>query len=884
MMKRTGAFLLTLSVIVTFLLVSVGGSSAATRIDYSFGQGGLVIGDSGMGDDEPLALAIQDDGRIVVAGYAGNGAVKVLTVARYLADGTVDGDFAVNGVFTLSVGTGDTVAHGLVLQKDGGVVVSGSAYDGRSIMVVLRLTSDGYPDKAFADDGQLLIPCDEGEIKTSAVAAAVDGSVVVAGTVISGGIVSQSWFSRLDSFGQVDDSFGVEGKVVLAQPDAMEIRGLSFAAADELILAGGAITQDGATRAALLALKRDGTVAGTFGEGGRSFVPVFGVESRINDLLITADDKIMVAGYVNDGSSPNAFLAELAIDGSAAADFGTGGVLLGGLADENSANGLTVLADGSILATGYALMESGRELIVLTVPPEDVESAPAASMDSEDLLSDSHQSLTATPVLQGISGDDVGNAAAVAPTGQVIVAGFAVNGNDRNLILLRLADDDPSKSETTADEDLGEITSGYHIVTEPVTDITRVSAVSGGTITEIETLSCTDSCTAECEEVEDETCLETCLAACVPKPTVTLRGVCYSVKRNPQHEEEEEDVPTDDSDTTTDIHIFPQDGSVFDDIRRSGCSEDGSGTGSYASTIDEITPGLTYYVRAYAVLSDDTVIYGNEVSFKSNDACFIATAAYGSLLAEKVIILREFRDRYLMASRLGQRLVGTYYRYSPAIAATVEEHPGLKAVVRIVLLPVIALALLLLKTTATVKLLLAGGAGLLLVALIYFKKLQVAMRMTSVKRTLAAPAGNHKESGFTLIELLVVLVIIGILAGYIGPKIMGHPEEAKRTKAVLQIQSLETALKMYKLDNGMYPTTEQGLQSLVEPPAAGKLAPKWREGGYLDKNKIPLDPWGNSFVFLSPGVNGDFDLSSYGADGEAGGERDAKDVNNWEIE
>ncbi len=140
------------------------------------------------------------------------------------------------------------------------------------------------------------------------------------------------------------------------------------------------------------------------------------------------------------------------------------------------------------------------------------------------------------------------------------------------------------------------------------------------------------------------------------------------------------------------------------------------------------------------------------------------------------------------------------------------------------------------------------------------------------------------DAGFTLIELLVVLVIIGILAGYIGPKIMGHPEEAKRTKAALQIQGIETALKMYKLDSGMYPSTEQGLQALVEPPTIGQLPAKWREGGYLEKGKIPLDPWGSDFVYLSPGLNGDFDLSSYGKDGEAGGEGDGKDVNNWEIE
>ena len=88
----------------------------------------------------------------------------------------------------------------------------------------------------------------------------------------------------------------------------------------------------------------------------------------------------------------------------------------------------------------------------------------------------------------------------------------------------------------------------------------------------------------------------------------------------------------------------------------------------------------------------------------------------------------------------------------------------------------------------------------------------------------------------------------------------------------MQIKGLETAIKMYKLDNGMFPSSEQGLQALVEPPSAGRLPPKWREGGYLESRKVPLDPWANEFVYLSPGLNGDFDISSYGADGEPGGE------------
>lgn len=140
------------------------------------------------------------------------------------------------------------------------------------------------------------------------------------------------------------------------------------------------------------------------------------------------------------------------------------------------------------------------------------------------------------------------------------------------------------------------------------------------------------------------------------------------------------------------------------------------------------------------------------------------------------------------------------------------------------------------------------------------------------------------EQGFTLIELMVVIVILGILAGLIVPRIMDKPEEARRTQAAVQIQSLEQALKFYKLDNGQYPTTEQGLQALVEAPATGKLAKKWREGGYLEKSTVPKDPWDGEFVYLCPGLHGDFDLSSYGADGEAGGEGKDADVTNWEIQ
>ena len=143
---------------------------------------------------------------------------------------------------------------------------------------------------------------------------------------------------------------------------------------------------------------------------------------------------------------------------------------------------------------------------------------------------------------------------------------------------------------------------------------------------------------------------------------------------------------------------------------------------------------------------------------------------------------------------------------------------------------------------------------------------------------------HRKQAGFTLIELMVVVVILAILAGLIIPRFMGETDKAKQAKAKMQIESLESALKMYKLDNGSYPTTEQGLKALVETPTVGNLPKNWRQGGYLEKGKVPKDPWDNEYVYVSPGSHGDFDLSSLGADGEPGGEGFDKDINNWEIE
>ena len=143
---------------------------------------------------------------------------------------------------------------------------------------------------------------------------------------------------------------------------------------------------------------------------------------------------------------------------------------------------------------------------------------------------------------------------------------------------------------------------------------------------------------------------------------------------------------------------------------------------------------------------------------------------------------------------------------------------------------------------------------------------------------------SNNERGFTLIEMMVVIIILGILASFVAVRLTGQTEEARRTQAKVQIETFNTALNLYRLDNGSYPSTEQGLNALVESPTVGTLPRKWREGGYLEKKKIPLDPWKNEYVYLSPGIHGDFDIISYGDDNAEGGDGKDADVNNWDLE
>lgn len=139
----------------------------------------------------------------------------------------------------------------------------------------------------------------------------------------------------------------------------------------------------------------------------------------------------------------------------------------------------------------------------------------------------------------------------------------------------------------------------------------------------------------------------------------------------------------------------------------------------------------------------------------------------------------------------------------------------------------------------------------------------------------------HHQHGFTLIEIMVVVIILGILAAIVAPNVIGRVDDAQITKAKTEIRNLESSLKFYRLDNFAYPTTEQGLEALATKPADPNIK-NWKSGGYMPR--VPNDPWGNTYLYLNPGTNGEIDIYTLGRDGQPGGEGVDADIGNWDLD
>ena len=709
---------------------------AETEIDTSFGQDGLSLQDFKIGDDEAYAIAVQEDGKILVAGYSSNGAVKDLIVSRFLTDGALDTEFNDDGVFTSSLGSGDTIGRSLVVQENGNIIIVGSSYDGTARIAVLKITPEGYLDSSFAADGYVILPVDEGDIVSTAVQLSATGDIVVSATVSPTGSADYAFFARINNEGQLDDSFSDDGRAVYKdRTNDLSIHAITVLG-DGKILGGGSFTADGVTQAGLLGLNADGTVDSSYATDGKSLLTTDVVGSVIHSMIAGSDGSIIIAGALNNGDYNEAFVGKVKNDGTIDADFGTSGIYKTTYSTENVVYSVTLQDDNRVSAVGFMTSQTGKDFFVLTLQEDTATQTTAVTYIASDIAKD----------------DDIAYAAAALDNGKLLAAGSSSNGEDLDVALLRFAGDESLSSSSPTDSSNSSSASEYRITTTPVTEVTRVAALSGGSIiflkeTSVDTISdtCAETCESECSGTDNE-CYTSCTAKCNDGGndgvTVTKRGVVYGTTQNPtiSAEETEDDNATDgetatnttDNDAANETpsseniadsndsegSIFPKSeskGSIFPEsinysIVRSGSTENGSGTGSYTSEISNITPGTLYYVRAYAVLSNGEVIYGEQVTFSTDDACFIATAAYGSILEKHVVLLRQFRDSYLLTNSPGQHLVALYYTFSPPIADIIRDNSVLQTAVRVALFPAVLLALFFVKTSLMIKLLcLAAG-------------------------------------------------------------------------------------------------------------------------------------------------------------------------------
>lgn len=859
---------------------------AGESLDPNFGNNGQLTTEFSIYDDKAFAITMQSDGKILVAGQSENGADTDIAIARYLSDGSLDKDFNHNGQVTVAVGSGNDSGLALIVQDDGKILVAGTTDNGTDLDVtVIRLQADGLPDMDFDQDGQVVIELPYSDDRAQSVLLQKDGKIILAGSSEEQDS-TLLFLSRLNNDGSLDETFGNKGLV--NSIDAKNSAALSAALQSDgrILLAGFSGTEE-LTQATLFSFLETGAIDQSFGNKGLALSGSKEEDSLFYDLEILDDGTILGAGATIGESYRSILLSKFTINGAIDTQFNGNGTVLTDLGVDTVAYGLALAPDGSIYLAGSGSKNQDSDFILLhfsatgyslqpktdvTIEEEEEEEETVIVLNELEVREsiESGQTYTLTDFS---SYNDVARGIYILDDGTILLAGSADNGKDTDFAVVSYS----AEQLASIRQEGGVYTpQGKYISTTAPTMVTRNSAASGGYIQQH-----TES----------------------PSTVVTQRGVCYGITPAPSWMEDFSTIdsrresnpapPAGEEDAaSTDFNPFKT------NVVLEGCTSNGDGDGEFRSDLIDLTPDTTYYIRAYAILSasdadpdadadpdpdadadadpedsitDGTVIYGNELQFKTEDACFIATAAHGSINKSQVTILRQFRDTFLKSSTLGKSLIQTYYNLSPPIAEAITGHPTLQFTTRILLGPITLLSYFALYPLLALQ----------LIAILF---LTATLLQLSISRLRIQNRTPNTASGFTLIELLVVLVIIGILAGYVGPRIMGHPEEAKQTMAAAQISSLETALETYRLDNGAYPSTDQGLQALVEAPSVGKLPPKWRKGGYMKKGKVPKDPWANEYIYLSPGSHSDFDLSSYGADHESGGEDADADINNWDIE
>jgi uncharacterized delta-60 repeat protein len=781
----------------------------ADVLDATFGEDGVVTTSLDHYGDAAKAVIIDKNNRILVAGVSANGSNFDFSLARYNENGTLDKTFNSDGVVTTQIGSDDDHAQAIALQENGKIVVAGYTSNGLDTdFALVRYNSDGSLDLGFGLGGIVVLPIGSGNDIANAVAVQGDGSILIAGSA-SGTTGRVAAIARIQKDGSLDHSFGYEGVVFSGSGRDTTLNDVLIQEDGAIVVTGQYRERDGATLL-LMRYLPSGRPDLEFGLAGAvDTAAMYSAETAGTSVCLQENGAILIAGSTGSGNSQDIALFRFLPHGQYDPSFGTKGMVAYDINHEaDGAYDIVATPDG-IVVGGYTTMNGLRDFVLLKYSfagvvlqqEGDADEGQESSLRIAEPVVE--QTYTDSQVLREIeaannpkvtvtttsisSFDDTGYGIAVQKDYKIILVGSSGDEGVNSYALARYS----NKDSAALAQKSGEATNPFIITTE-VTEITRNSAFTGGTIlagsglsftsrgvvfsivpfpvltaggsdggggdggdggdggsgdvgpvrsngqptgvldagTTETTLSVNTDVIAECrfklfaadltfDTMTPFTTTNATLHSVLITGLTDGGNVEYSVRCkgtdgvvNEQNfnipfsvgvaakisktylgtkEAQSKTVaaPTAAAKVTVPGATDPVEG---------GQTDDGAGVGRFGTILNDLSIDTIYYVRAYGVTSDGLIFYGNQLTFETKDACFIATAAYGSLAHPHVTTLRTFRDMYLRPFALGRTVIDTYYRYSPVLARAIEQHPVLRPAVRVLLLPFIGLSYVL--TTA----------------------------------------------------------------------------------------------------------------------------------------------------------------------------------------
>ena len=659
-------------------------------LDPGFNSDGTAITPLPTGDNETTVLGLLSDGRIVAAGYAGNGQDRDLAVICYHPDGRLDRTFGDEGMVLTSIGNGNEEITAMTISPSDMITVAGST-EGTSgrILMVARYTGHGQPDDEFGEQGVSLIGVGE-DATAEGILERNDGSFVLAGSYTEEKNSSAMMLVGLNADGTIDMGFGEQGVAISAGGFAAS-EGYGIATdEDNRLYVAGAVGLPGKRDAALFRFAARGMVDSSFGEQGVLVTPV----SREDDVLYSVDVSagwVAVSGFTTDAGTRQFLLLSCPVDedtvdspaSSQVAEF-----------DRDSAAFEAAPARQDRLSDTVKVNIGGLQVWNNSIRIEELQTSDSLHVTPTSAAADAASYAQAQTAADGVpvaagrgsnaaqlqilttafsEGASVSYALASDRQGNRIAVGSAEGDGTGSMVVARFMGEDVS--DRIMDRP-GHRSS--HIATTQVAVVTKNSV----------------NVSVEIADAFGQ--------------DVVRRGVVFSIHPGPQYTGNDltiRETPVIRRGMDALASFFLPEAvaaashpSVSERDDRQGTSSDrllkegevvasGVGTGAFSAVVDRLLPGTRYYMRAYASTAQGDVYYGNQINVRTADACFIATASFGTFLHPSVGILRDFRDTVLLRNQYGKWLVDLYYKISPPLADMIAGSATLRAIGRVLLLP-----------------------------------------------------------------------------------------------------------------------------------------------------------------------------------------------------